>query len=55
MEKRTTHHDDRSPRDHDDRHRDQPTWRKTTPRGNQEVDRADMQRSTERWESLLGH
>jgi hypothetical protein len=38
------------------RHHDQqPIWRKTTPRGNQQVDRADMQRSTERLEMLLGH
>ena len=37
------------------RHEDQPTWRKTTPRGNQEIDRADLERSTERLETLLGH
>ena len=38
-----------------DRRQDQPTWRKTTPRGNPEIDRADMERSTERMEMLLGH
>jgi hypothetical protein len=34
---------------------DQPTWRRTSPRGNQEIHRADMERSTERMEMLLGH
>jgi hypothetical protein len=34
---------------------DQPTWRRTSPRGNQEIHRADMDRSTERLEMLLGH
>jgi hypothetical protein len=38
-----------------DRRDDQPTWRRTTPRGNQEIHRADMERSTERLEMLLGH
>jgi hypothetical protein len=38
-----------------ERHEDVPTWRKTTPRGNPEVDRADLERSTERLEMLLGH
>jgi hypothetical protein len=38
-----------------ERHDDLPTWRKTTPRGNPEVDRADLERSTERLEMLLGH
>ena len=38
-----------------ERHEDQPTWRKTTPRGNPEIHRADLERSTERLEMLLGH
>ena len=38
-----------------ERHEDQPTWRKTKPRGNQEIHRADLERSTERLEMLLGH
>ena len=38
-----------------ERHEDQPTWRRTSPRGNPEVDRADLERSTERLEMLLGH
>jgi hypothetical protein len=37
------------------RHEDQPIWRRTTPRGNQEIHRADMERSAERLEMLLGH
>jgi hypothetical protein len=55
MEKRTARHDSPRPRERVDRHEDQPTWRRTSPRGNPEVDRADMQRSTERLEMLLGH
>jgi hypothetical protein len=31
-----------------------PTWRNTRPRGNQEVDRRDLERSRERFEALLG-
>jgi hypothetical protein len=38
-----------------ERQDDLPTWRKTRPRGNPEVDRADLERSTERLEMLLGH
>jgi hypothetical protein len=38
-----------------ERHEDLPTWRRTRPRGNPEVDRADLERSTERLEKLLGH
>ena len=34
---------------------EQPTWLKTRPRGNPDVDRADMERSAERLEMLLGH
>ena len=42
-------------REHMERHEDLPTWRKTTPPGNPEIDRADLERSTERLEMLLGH
>jgi len=38
-----------------ERREEQPTWRRTRPRGNPEVDRADLERSTERLEMLLGH
>jgi hypothetical protein len=38
-----------------ERHEDLPTWRKTRPRANPEVHRADLERSTERLEMLLGH
>jgi hypothetical protein len=38
-----------------ERREDQPTWRKTTPRGNPEIHHADLARSTERLEMLLGH
>jgi hypothetical protein len=31
-----------------------PTWQNTRPRGNQEVDRRDLERSRERFEALLG-
>jgi hypothetical protein len=55
MEKRTARMENPLPRERVERHEDQPTWRKTTPRGNQEIDRADMERSTERLETLLGH
>ena len=53
MDKHTARHDrDRKQRE---RHDEQPTWRKTTPRGNQEIDRRDLDRSAERWAMLLGH
>ena len=42
-------------RDRTERHEDLPTWRRTTPRANPEVHRADLERSTERLEMLLGH
>ncbi|MGH2802793.1 MAG: hypothetical protein ACRDL4_07090 [Thermoleophilaceae bacterium] len=31
-----------------------PTWQNTRPRGNQEPDRAEVERSRERLEALLG-
>jgi hypothetical protein len=55
MEKRTAGHERPQPRKRAERHEDLPTWRKTRPRGNPEVDRADLERSTERLEMLLGH
>ena len=38
-----------------ERQEDLPTLRKTRPRGNPEIHRADLERSTERLEMLLGH
>jgi hypothetical protein len=60
MEKRTVGHDgpparERAPRERAQSRDDQPTWRRTRPPGNPEVDRADLERSTERLEMLLGH
>ena len=52
MENRT---DSPQQRESVERHEDQPTWRKTKPRANQEIHRADLERSTERLEMLLGH
>jgi hypothetical protein len=42
-------------RDRPERHEDVPTWRRTTPPANPEIHRADLERSTERLEMLLGH
>jgi hypothetical protein len=55
MEKRTARHDRPQPRERAQTHEDLPTWRRTSPRSNPEVDRTDLQRSTERLEMLLGH
>jgi hypothetical protein len=55
MEKRTARQGSPQPRKRPERHEDLPTWRKTRPRGNPEVHRADLERSTERMEMLLGH
>jgi hypothetical protein len=55
MEKHTARHESPQPRERVERHEDLPTWRRTRPRGNPEVDRADLERSTERLEMLLGH
>jgi hypothetical protein len=52
MDKRT---DRPQAKERADRRQEQPTWRKTTPRGNQEIHRPDLERSTERLEMLLGH
>lgn len=55
MEKRTAQRASPEPRKRAERHEELPTWRRTRPRGNPEVDRADLERSTERLEMLLGH
>jgi hypothetical protein len=55
MEKRAARHASAQSRKREERHEDLPTWRRTRPRGNPEVDRADLERSTERLEMLLGH
>jgi hypothetical protein len=55
MEKRTARTERQQPRAREERHEDLPTWRRTRPRGNPEVHRADLERSTERLEMLLGH
>jgi len=56
MEKRNAP-DARSPRvrERGERHDELPTWRRTRPRANPEIHRADLERSTERLEMLLGH
>ena len=54
-EKRTAEDDRPQPSERAQAHEELPTWRKTSPRGNPEVDRADLERSTERLEMLLGH
>jgi hypothetical protein len=55
MEKSEARRQASQSRDHVERHDDLPTWRRTTPRANPEVHRADLERSTERLEMLLGH
>ena len=55
MNDQTARRDEPRAHENTDRHADQPTWRRTSPRGNQEIHRADMERSTERLEMLLGH
>jgi hypothetical protein len=54
MEKRTARHDSPPQRERAERHEDLPTWRRTRPPGNPEIDRADLERSTERLVMLLG-
>jgi hypothetical protein len=44
-----------APRERAQTREEQPTWERTRPRGNPDVDRADLERSTERLEMLLGH
>jgi hypothetical protein len=55
MDKRTRRPEQRRMTARADRHEELPTWRKTSPRANPDVHRADLERSTERLEMLLGH
>jgi hypothetical protein len=55
MDKQPARRQSPQPRQRADRHDDLPTWRRTRPRANPEVHRADLERSTERLEMLLGH
>ena len=55
MEKRAARREEPRERSHAERHEDLPTWRRTRPRANPDVHRADLERSTERLEMLLGH
>jgi hypothetical protein len=55
MDKHVPRLDEAHKHDSPDHSDDQPTWRRTRPRGNPEVDRADLERSAERMEMLLGH
>jgi len=55
MEKDTARRERPQPPERGERHEELPTWRRTTPRANPEVHRADLERSTERLEMLLGH
>ena len=57
MQTKTGSRAERTPRTRDARRETPeplPTWRNTRPRGNQEVDRRDLERSRERFEALLG-
>ena len=51
----STEHRQEKPR-HSEKPRNEPvpTWRKTRPPGNQEVDRRDLERGLERMEAVLG-
>ena len=55
MEKSTARPKPAQPRERAKQHDDLSTWRKTRPRSNPEIHRADLERSTERLEMLLGH
>jgi hypothetical protein len=55
MDKRRAPRESSNRRERAERHEDLPTWRRTMPRANPEVHRADLERSTERLEMLLGH
>jgi hypothetical protein len=55
MDKRNVPDAQRRVRERGERHDELPTWRKTRPRANPEIHRADLERSTERLEMLLGH
>jgi hypothetical protein len=55
MDKRTAPDAQRHGRERGERYDELPTWRRTRPRANPEIHRADLERSTERLEMLLGH
>jgi hypothetical protein len=55
MDKHTARRDERRTNERVERYDDLPTWRRTTPRANPDIHRADLERSTERLEMLLGH
>jgi hypothetical protein len=55
MDKRTARREQPRANRRTERHEELPTWRRTRPRGNPEIHRADLERSTERLEMLLGH
>jgi hypothetical protein len=55
MDKHTARREQPRATERAERHDDLPTWQKTRPRANPEVHRADLERSTERLEMLLGH
>jgi len=55
MEDTTARRERQQDKDRAKRHDELPTWRRTTPRSNPEVHRADLERSTERLGMLLGH
>jgi hypothetical protein len=55
MDKHVPRLDEAHTQDATDRSDEQPTWLRTSPRGNPEVDRTDLERSAERMEMLLGH
>jgi hypothetical protein len=55
MQKQAARRDKPRATEHVERHEDLPTWRRTRPRGNPEIHRPDLERSTERLEMLLGH
>jgi hypothetical protein len=55
MDKHTARREQARANGQPERHEDLPTWRKTRPRANPEIHRADLEHSTERLEMLLGH
>jgi hypothetical protein len=55
MDKRTAPDAQKRAGERAERYDELPTWRRTRPRANPEVHRADLERSTERLEMLLGH
>jgi hypothetical protein len=54
MTNATEHRQEKPPRRKEARNEPVPTWRKTSPPGNQDVDRRDLERGLERLETVLG-